>query len=86
LRCESLPGVEGFVALAVPGLLQSTVHSHGKIPSNIAIGNDISGMRMLPALNEFPQIPFLNLIWGFIAMFFAYKNPIESKLAGCDRP
>jgi len=55
--------------------------SHGKIPSKIAIGNDISRMRMLLGLNEFPQTPFLNGIGGFLAMFFAYKNPIESKLA-----
>jgi hypothetical protein len=70
LRCESLPGVEGFVALAVPGLLQSTVHPDGKIPSNIAIGNDISRMKMLPGLNEFSQTPFLNLIWGFYCYVF----------------
>jgi hypothetical protein len=65
LRCESLPGVEGFVGLAVPGPLQSTVHSHGKIPSKIAIGNDISRIRMLPGFNEFPQTPFVNGIGGF---------------------
>jgi hypothetical protein len=70
LRCESLPGVEGFVGLAVPGPLQSTVHSHGKIPSKIAMGNDISRMRMLLGLNEFPQTAFLNLIWGFYCYVF----------------
>jgi hypothetical protein len=70
LRWESLPGVEGFVNLAVPGLLQSTVHPHGKITSNIAIGNDISRMKMLPGLNENPQTAFLNLIWGFSCYVF----------------
>jgi hypothetical protein len=56
--------------VAVPGLLQSTVHPHGKIPSKIAMGNDISRMRMLLGLNEFPQTAFLNLIWGFSGYVF----------------
>jgi hypothetical protein len=62
--------VEGFVGVAVSGLLQSTVHSQGKIPSKIAIGNELSRMRMLPGINEFPQTAFLNLIWGFYCYVF----------------
>ena len=71
------------MAVAVPGLLQSTVHSHGKIPSKIAIGNDISRMRMLPGLNEFPQTPFFKPNLGvFLLGFLPIKARSNQNLLG----
>jgi hypothetical protein len=52
------------------GLGRADLISQGKIPSKIAIGNDISRMRMLLGLNEFPQTPFLIGIWGFYCYVF----------------
>ncbi|MEG4229279.1 hypothetical protein QUA35_24400 [Microcoleus sp. N9_B2] len=57
--------------------------SHGKIPSKIAIGNDISRMRMLLGLNEFPQTAFLNLIGGFSCYVFCLQEP--DRIKTCDR-
>ncbi|MEG4288560.1 hypothetical protein Q5692_07390 [Microcoleus sp. C2C3] len=60
--------------------------SHGKIPSKIAIGNDISRMRMLRSLNEFPQTAFLNLIWGFSCYVFCLSERDRIKTCSVRSP